>query len=812
MTQGQTLISTSQIYELGFFNPNNDSAANQYVGIWYKNILPRKVVWVANREHPIIVTDSTATANLTIGSDGNLNLVDGNNRSVIWSTRIVGSPSNNSTIAVLSDDGNLVVTNGMTGHVLWQSFDHPGDTLLPRAEMGFNDENGERRVLTCWKAETDPSLGNFTVGVSPQTPPQLFVWNGSNPHWRSGQWDRTKFIGVPEMESSYLNGYKVEEGVGFSYQPPYNFTGMYAMFVISSKGLFKVLVNDQGTDWHTNWEAPNSSCDTYGVCGPFAVCNNFKSPICNCLKGFVPKSNEEWRNGNWKGGCVRRTELLCDGNSTSSSSTSHTSGGKKDGFWKKSMVKLPDLHEYVQIDYASDCNPWCQSNCSCLAYAFVNGIGCLVWFGGLVDIQEFSSGGADLFLRLAHSELVGDKKTKKVVISLAAIGTTAAIFGAIFFACYMRRRANQKGDIKDITKHFDLIETGDTSRNTLIQSTKPCDSFELSIFDFDSILVATNHFSVTNKLGQGGFGSVYKGKLHDGTDIAVKRLSSNSGQGIEELKNEMILISKLQHRNLVRLLGCCIYKEEKLIIYEFMPNKSLDFFLFDSRRRSELNWERRFNIIHGVAKGLLYLHRDSSLRVIHRDLKASNILLDGKMNPKISDFGLARIFQESIDLANTHRVVGTIGYMSPEYVMGGMFSEKSDVYSFGVLLLETVSGKRNTSFHDCDQQLSLIAHAWQLWSEGRALELMDEALLADSYSSADVVRCVEIGLVCAQDHPTDRPTMPEVVLMLTDNYQTHRPKPQRPLFFCQSSLKFHLQPQVATKCSANDATISIEGR
>ncbi|XP_015886431.4 G-type lectin S-receptor-like serine/threonine-protein kinase At1g61370 isoform X2 [Ziziphus jujuba] len=800
LSDGQTLVSPNQTFELGFFSPNN--SGNQYVGIWYKEISPRIVVWVANRENPLAVTDSSAS--LTIGSNGNLNLVDGNEKS-FWTTNIP-VPSN-SSVAMLLDNGNFILKKDhISEEILWQSFDHLGDTLLPKVGLAFNIKTGQRSVLTSWKSETDPSRGNFIVGIAPQTPPEAFIWNNaSTPHWRSGPWDKSKFVGIPKMGSSYLTMFNIEQdiekGAITYYFNPYNSSINSNMF-ISSEGVLKIInlvkYNESYTMWDA-WVAPNSSCDAYGVCGHFAVCKTSESPICNCLKGFKPKSREEWSKGNWTGGCIRKTELLCKKNTSSSASY----GGKEDGFWKKSMVKLPDFYEYVHIGNADKCYAWCQSNCSCLAYAFVHSIGCLVWSKDFIDIQEFSSGGEDLFLRLAYSELAGRQQIRKVIISLTVIGTSF-ILGAIFFFWY-----RWKTDQTSYQKSIDLIEKSDNSRDNL-RSKQLHDPSELAIFEYDTILVATNNFSISNKLGQGGFGTVYKGKLKDGKKIAVKRLSSNSGQGIEEFKNEIILISKLQHRSLVKLMGCCIYDEEKLLIYEFMPNKSLDFFLFDPRRRSELSWATRFKIIHDVAKGILYLHRDSCLRVIHRDLKASNILLDAKMNAKISDFGLARIFAETIDLANTQRVVGTLGYMSPEYAMGGIFSEKSDVYSFGVLLLEIVSGKKNNSFHYRDQQLSLIAHAWQLWSECRPLELIDETL-ADSYCSSEVIRCIDVGLLCTQDHAIDRPTMPEVVLMLSN--EIHRPKPKQPLFYSQGSLKFDLKPQSVTKCSTNEATISmIEGR
>ncbi|KAJ0263446.1 Cysteine-rich receptor-like protein kinase 5 [Hirschfeldia incana] len=221
-------------------------------------------------------------------------------------------------------------------------------------------------------------------------------------------------------------------------------------------------------------------------------------------------------------------------------------------------------------------------------------------------------------------------------------------------------------------------------------------------FDFKVIEAATDKFSICNKLGQGGFGKVYKGTLPNGLQVAVKRLSKTSDQGEKEFKNEVVLVAKLQHRNLVKLLGYCFEREEKILVYEFVPNKSLDYFLFDSRMQSQLDWTRRFKIIGGIARGILYLHQDSRLTIIHRDLKAGNILLDTDMNPKVADFGMARIFEMDQTEANTRRVVGTYGYMSPEYAMYGQFSMKSDVYSFGVLVLEIISGRKNSSLHEME--------------------------------------------------------------------------------------------------------------
>ncbi|CAN1220412.1 G-type lectin S-receptor-like serine/threonine-protein kinase At4g03230 [Linum perenne] len=296
-------------------------------------------------------------------------------------------------------------------------------------------------------------------------------------------------------------------------------------------------------------------------------------------------------------------------------------------------------------------------------------------------------------------------------------------------------------------------------------------------FDLDCILAATDYFSIDNKLGQGGFGPVYKGKFPGGQEIAVKRLSSASAQGLEEFKNEVILIAKLQHKNLVRLLGYCVEGNEKILLYEYMPNKSLDFFIFDRDRCMLLDWGMRFNIIiMGIARGLLYLHHDSRLTIIHRDLKTSNILLDEEMNPRISDFGMARIMGGKETEANTVKVVGTYGYMSPEYALDGNFSIKSDVFSFGVVLLEILSGQRNTGFYKSNKVVSLLGHVWGCWKEEKAMEVMDQSL-TETCVANEFMRCVNVALLCVQEDPNDRPTMANVVFMLgSEAASLSRPK------------------------------------
>ncbi|KAJ4899709.1 Cysteine-rich receptor-like protein kinase 10 [Raphanus sativus] len=362
----------------------------------------------------------------------------------------------------------------------------------------------------------------------------------------------------------------------------------------------------------------------------------------------------------------------------------------------------------------------------------------------------------------------GKGGNSSVVVIAILVAIIIAFVVSIAGYCFLAKRKKKNSDNKPDFYGDDI---------TTIESLQ---------LDYRTIQAATNDYSENNKIGQGGFGEVYKGTFSNGTEVAVKRLPKSSGQGETEFKNEVVVVAKLQHRNLVRLMGFSIEREERILVYEYVPNKSLDYFLSDPAKKSQLDWSRRYKIIGGIARGILYLHQDSRLTIIHRDLKASNVLLDANMNPKIADFGMARIFGMNQTEENTSRIVGTYGYMSPEYAMHGQYSMKSDVYSFGVLVLEIISGKKNSSFYQTDGAHDLVSYAWRLWSNGTPLDLMDPMIL-DNFQRNEVVRCVHIGLLCVQEDPVERPPLSTIVLMLTSNTVT-LPVPRQPGLFFQSRL------------------------
>ncbi|KAM4103077.1 hypothetical protein ACJW30_06G052400 [Castanea mollissima] len=778
---GETLVSSGGSFELGFFSLGD--LKGQYLGIWYR-ISTDAVVWVANRDTPLYNNSGV----LKITDKGDIVLL--NNTSIVWSSNT--SRAADSPVLQLLNSGNLVVKDGSGNNLenfLWQSFDYPCDTLMPGMKMGKNFVTGQDRFLTSWKSTEDPAKGEFSLRIDTHGLPQLVAMKEDKIKDRAGPWNGLTFTGNPRLKPNPIFKYKFVLNENEVY---YEYTlidsSVFSRFVIYPSGVMGRLVwRDQTHSWETYSTSQVDQCENYAYCGAYAICNANASPVCACLEGFVSRSPKDWNSVDWSDGCVRRTQLECNA----------------DGFLKHTNLKLPDTSSswFNRTMSLKECEGLCLKNCSCTAYSNLDisgeGSGCLLWFGILSDMKVFSQDGQDLYIRLANSEL--DNITKKrhssrirreaIIFASSTLVMGILILGVISYV--WKKRQSFKG----ITRKDYNNEGGN-------------EDMELPIFDMTDIANATCNFSSNNKLGEGGFGPVYRGTLKGGQVVAIKRLSKNSGQGLDEFKNEVFSIAKLQHRNLVKLLGCCIQGNEKMLIYEYMHNKSLDTFIFDHTRSTLLDWHNRIRIICGIARGLLYLHQDSRLRIIHRDLKASNILLDDSMNPKISDFGLARTFGGDQTEDQTKRIVGTYGYMSPEYAGHGKFSIKSDIFSFGVLVLEIVSGKRNQGYCHLDDHLNLLGHAWRLWIEEKATELIDKSLGNKCTLSDQVLRCIHVGLLCVQQRPEDRPDMSSVVLMLSS--ESLLPKPRQPGFYMEKALpKADSSSTKFEPCSTNEISITL---
>ncbi|XAR70675.1 Non-specific serine/threonine protein kinase [Bertholletia excelsa] len=617
LKDGELLISDGKNFVLGFFSPGKSSF--RYVGIWYYKVSEQTVVWVANRDRPI----NGSAGVLLIGEDGNLVVQESNQSSPLWRTTVSAIPGTTSSAGRLLDSGNLILFGGENGSVTtWQSFDHPTDTLLPEMKFGLDRRTGLNRILTSWKSGDDPATGVYSVRVEPGGSAQRVLYRGSTRLWRSWPW-----IELGNLHLNYDYGLNVtivdNDKEIFEAYDLISSSTVSRRFVDMSGHVAMVTWDEGKSEWVRLFGYPAVACAEYGHCGANGLClqddgHNFE---CSCLPGYEPKSAAEWN---------------------------------REGFLKVSNTKIPDTSvAQVQAGLSlAECAGECLRNCSCTAYAVANrGLfelegDCIMWFGTLMDVVEYEELGLDFYVRVDAVELAQqvERKTqnsrgKKVGILVVSVVVISLSIVSIVVWFVIKRR-----------KGLNILQASEEEHN-----------LELPIFDLTTIVRATNNFSRENKIGEGGFGPVYKGYLSTEREIVVKRLSINSKQGVDEFKNEVILIAKLQHRNLVRLLGCCIHQEERMLVYEYMPNGSLDSFIFGVKNKKHklLTWRRRLDIILGIARGLLYLHQDSRLRVIHRDLKTSNILLDFEMNPKISDFGLAKVIGGDQSSTITRRVVGT---------------------------------------------------------------------------------------------------------------------------------------------------------
>ncbi|KAG5125182.1 hypothetical protein AAZX31_11G214700 [Glycine max] len=327
-------------------------------------------------------------------------------------------------------------------------------------------------------------------------------------------------------------------------------------------------------------------------------------------------------------------------------------------------------------------------------------------------------------------------------------------------------------------------------------------------YKYSDLKAATKNFSERNKLGEGGFGAVYKGTMKNGKVVAVKLLSAKSSKIDDDFEREVTLISNVHHKNLVQLLGCCVKGQDRILVYEYMANNSLEKFLFGIRKNS-LNWRQRYDIILGTARGLAYLHEEFHVSIIHRDIKSGNILLDEELQPKIADFGLVKLLPGDQSHLST-RFAGTLGYTAPEYALHGQLSEKADTYSYGIVVLEIISGRKSTdvnAVNDDSEDDYLLRQAWKLYESGKHLELVDKSLNPYKYDAEEVKKVMGIALLCTQASAAMRPAMSEVVILLSSNDLLEHMRPSMPIFF-ESNLKPRNDISASTSSSMTNTTTS----
>lgn len=447
------------------------------------------------------------------------------------------------------------------------------------------------------------------------------------------------------------------------------------------------------------------------------------------------------------------------------------------GYARAQVTVLGTVNESAYV--LTDC--WRSLNASscreCLDNASASILKCLPWSEG----RALNTG---CFMRYSDKDFLnkvvgnGSSRGTTIVIVVSVVSSMVVLVVGIVIGVYIWKRQHIQKKRRGSNDARKLVKTlNDSSLN----------------FKYSTIEKATGAFDNANKLGQGGFGTVYKGVLHDGREIAVKRLFFNNRHRAADFYNEVNMISSVEHKNLVRLLGCSCSGPESLLIYEFMPNKSLDRFIFDTNRGKVLNWEKRYEIIVGTAEGLVYLHENSKIRIIHRDIKASNILLDSRLRAKIADFGLARSFQEDKSHIST-AIAGTLGYMAPEYLAHGQLTEKVDVYSFGVLVLEIITGRQNNRSKTSEYTDSLVIITWKHFRSGTVEQLYDPNLMLhnhqDSNVTNEVFRVMHIGLLCTQEIQSLRPTMSKALQMLTKK-EDQLPAPTNPPFMDEGTMELN---------------------
>ncbi|XP_038682076.1 G-type lectin S-receptor-like serine/threonine-protein kinase At2g19130 isoform X2 [Tripterygium wilfordii] len=726
LSGNQTITSAGGDFKLGFFTPGK--SRNYHVGIWYAKLPDQTVVWVANRQQPVSNLTSSA---LKLLENGNLVLLN-QSKAIMWST---GSKSvaPNSTVTMLLDSGNLVIRDALdSSKILWQSFDYPTDHWLPGGKLGYNNLTKEKQKISPWRSSQNPAPALFSLEVEQDGTSHLLLWNESERYWTSGEWTGKVFTEVPELQLNYyvrnMTYISNENESYYTYSAA--IPSAYTRFLLDVTGQLKQFVWQKSSNrWDLFWTRPPQECEVYAFCGPFSICNQDKAPLCFCPEGFETEAPGDWEMGDHTGGCTRRTPLQCD-------------NGGTDTFLVIPNMRFPSNPESSTAKTIEECEKECSTNCSCNAFAYDSG--CSIWKGDVFNLQQLPSddkAGREFHIRISASDLRGNgvKETRGKVKGKIAWIVVAAVAGFLTLFAFVLVLLWRKQSTSD----FEPVD----------------DNFLL--FKYQELRTATKNFS--EKLGEGGFGTVYKGTLPNSTAIAVKKLK-NLKQGEKQFRAEVKTVGSIQHINLVRVRGICVEGSQRLLVYDYMPNGSLETTLF-RKTAKVLDWNERYHIAVGTARGLAYLHEKCRECIIHCDIKPENILLDPDYKPKLADFGLAKLIGRDFSRVLT-TMRGTRGYLAPEWISGEAITTKADVFSYGMLLFEVISGRRNSEQLDDEMDIYFPFRVANIIDKGEdVVQLLDDRLDGNT-NIEELNKACRVACWCIQENEKDRPSMGQVVQLL----------------------------------------------
>ncbi|KAJ7298983.1 hypothetical protein O6H91_11G102400 [Diphasiastrum complanatum] len=734
---GNLWVSPGNAFALGFYNLGQGIYS---VGVFYHKQIST-VVWTAGRNLTV-----TKDAILELGQDGNLVLYNSSSKAVtVWESKTSGQ---NVVGADMNDTGNFVLVNSSSQFV-WQSFQYPTDTLVPGQQLmtGTNlstvqadssistytltlETNGNlslywKNDLSYWGSDTSSAYSNLSVSGNS---PKLGLSLDSN--------GRLQLVANSSVLANWLSS---------DYGP-----NPLRRLTLDADGNLRIYswAAESGS-WIVMWQAVENQCDVYGWCGSYGLCTyNIGAPICNCPAGFKPLDSQQPT----KGCKFIDADIATCGGGSQVVSLNHT------------VLFAYESDNFLVSDNDEGCKSGCLKDPTCVAAIVPNdGAGkCRQKRSHFISGYQFPFLQATSYLKVCNlptgpatpgvSECSPAPKSSKGSRIGIVIGTTCTFAVTILlevcvwgFCC--RRRITFRGPLSN----YAVLD---------FASGAPIK------FTYRELQSATKNFS--NKLGEGGFGAVYKGTLLNKTTVAVKKLEGIQ-QGEKEFRMEVAIIGSTHHINLVHLVGFCSEGSHRLLVYDYMANLSLDRYLFSDSELTKplLNWKTRFNIALGTARAIAYLHEECRDCIIHCDIKPENILLDEHLSAKVSDFGLAKLLKEGHGRTQT-TVRGTRGYLAPEWLTDLPITTKSDVFSFGMVLLEIISGRRNYDPSMDSDKSKFPTWAFHQFEAGQIMSIVDERLHGELESN-QLERAVQVSFWCIQDQASHRPSMSKVVQMLEGN-------------------------------------------